>query len=76
MCYVKLYGMFYNQVVKDFYLVQVIVKVVYDYDLLLILVGLVGSELIWVGECYCLVMWQEVFVDCGYQVDGSLVLCM
>lgn len=74
-CYVKLYGVFYNQVVKDVVLVNVICVVICIFNLELSLYGLVGSELI-VVVCYVdFNVVEEVFVDCVYEVDGSLVVC-
>lgn len=56
-------------------LVDVVVIVVFDVNLLLVFYGLVGSELLCVVECVGLCVVVEVFVDCGYCVDGSFVLC-
>lgn len=73
MRHVKPHGMLYNQAAKDPQLADAIAKAVYACDPALILVGLAGSELVRAGERYGLVTRQEVFVDRGYQADGSLV---
>lgn len=48
--YVKFYGVLYNMVVGDWDIVKVIVEVVYNVSEEVILYGLVGSELIKVGN--------------------------
>lgn len=73
--YVKLYGVLYNQVVCDLLIVDVVVLVIYDFDLLFVVFGFVNSVFIVVVWQVGFVVVEEVFVDCGYCVDGLLVLC-
>jgi len=73
MRHVKPHGMLYNQAAKDVALADAIARAVHACDPRLILVGLAGSELIRAGQRLGLTTREEVFVDRGYQADGSLV---
>lgn len=73
MVHVKPHGMLYNQAAVEPELAEAIARAVKAVDPTLRLVGLAGSELIRAGEKQGLVTRQEVFVDRGYQANGTLV---
>jgi UPF0271 protein len=58
---------------RDAVLADAIATAVRDFDPLLVLVGLAGSELPRAGERLGLAVAQEAFADRRYLADGSLV---
>lgn len=71
--HVKPHGALYNMAARDAALADAIAVAVRDFDPLLVLVGLAGSELPRAGERHGLVVAHEAFTDRRYRADGSLV---
>src|SRR5690606_4514107 len=71
--HVKPHGALYNMAARDAALADAIAAAVRDFDPLLVLVGLAGSELPRAGERHGLAVAHEAFVDRRYRADGSLV---
>ncbi|MGP7818643.1 LamB/YcsF family protein [Niallia sp. 01092] len=72
MQHVKPHGALYNMAAKSKELSEAIAEAVYKVDPELVLFGLSGSELVYVGERIGLQTAHEVFADRTYQLDGSL----
>lgn len=70
--HVKPHGALYNMAAKDTALADAIAHAIYDIDPTLILYGLSGSELVHAGKKRGLTVYQEVFADRTYQLDGTL----
>ena len=70
--HVKPHGALYNMAAKDRALADAIAGAVRDFDAMLILVGLAGSELPRAGERAGLAVAHEAFADRRYEADGSL----
>lgn len=71
--HVKPHGALYNMAARDAALADAIAAAVCDFDPLLVLVGLAGSELPRAGERHGLAVAHEAFADRRYRADGSLV---
>jgi UPF0271 protein len=71
--HVKPHGALYNMAARDTLLADAIAAAVRDFDPLLLLVGLAGSELPRAGERHGLAVVHEAFTDRRYRADGSLV---
>lgn len=71
--HVKPHGALYNMAARDAALADAIAAAVRDFDPLLVLVGLAGSELPRAGERHGLAVAHEAFADRRYSADGSLV---
>lgn len=71
--HVKPHGALYNMAARDAALADAIAAAVRDFDPLLLLVGLAGSELPRAGERHGLAVAHEAFADRRYRADGSLV---
>lgn len=71
--HVKPHGALYNMAARDAALADAIATAVRDFDPLLVLVGLAGSELPRAGERHGLAVAHEAFADRRYRADGSLV---
>jgi UPF0271 protein len=70
--HVKAHGALYNMAAKDAVLADAIAHAVRDFDPVLVLFGLAGSELIRAGRAAGLKVANEVFADRTYQPDGTL----
>ena len=70
--HVKPHGALYNMAARDAALADAIAAAVRDFDPLLVLVGLAGSELPRAGERHGLAVAHEAFADRRYRADGSL----
>lgn len=71
--HVKPHGALYNMAARDARLADAIAAAIRDFDPLLVLVGLAGSELPRAGERHGLAVAHEAFADRRYRADGSLV---
>ncbi|MEO6151046.1 MAG: 5-oxoprolinase subunit PxpA [Mucilaginibacter sp.] len=70
--HVKPHGALYNMAARDSALAKAIADAVHNFDPLLILYGLAGSEMITAAEDLGLRTASEVFADRTYRDDGSL----
>ncbi|OCX51652.1 lactam utilization protein LamB [Mucilaginibacter sp. PPCGB 2223] len=70
--HVKPHGALYNMAAKDPALARAIVNAVHDFDPMLILFALAGSEMVTEAKNIGLATASEVFADRTYQDDGSL----
>jgi UPF0271 protein len=70
--HVKAHGALYNMAARDAVLADAIAHAVRDFDPVLVLFGLAGSELIRAGRAAGLKVANEVFADRTYQPDGTL----
>ncbi len=70
--HVKPHGALYNMAAKNAALATAIAQAVYDFDPLLLLYGLAGSEMIKAADKIGLAAISEVFADRTYQDDGTL----
>lgn len=71
--HVKPHGALYNMAAREVALADAIAAAVRDFDPLLVLFGLAGSELPRAGARQGLAVAHEAFADRRYRADGSLV---
>ena len=70
--HVKPHGALYNMAARDANLAEALVAAVYDFDPVLVLYALAGSEMIRVAQKKGLRVAAEGFIDRTYQPDGLL----
>ena len=70
--YVKPHGALYNRIVHDAEQAAAVLAAVRDFNPALPLLGLPGSAILALAQEAGQPLWQEAFVDRGYQPDGTL----
>ena len=73
MQHVKPHGALYNMAAKDYTLSTAICEAIKEFDSNLIVLALSGGQLAKAAQDMGLRTAMEVFADCGYEEDGTLV---